>query len=274
MLSRTLAVLVALLAATPLRAEEPKAKLLPGFIVHEHYIFAIAFSRDGNLLAVAGGRGEDGFFKTPAVAELAVWDLRTRKKLTDFAGHKGWVGSVAFSPDGKTIASSSSDKSLRLWDVATGKELAVLDDSRRIESLTFSPDGATLTGSVWPTEGFEETNYDPFPGTVLLWDVKERKVRTKLEGHASPAFQVAFSPDGTIIAAVSGVWDTKAGEFQGWYKTGEIKLWDAATGKAKQTLTGHKGGRINAVAFSPDGKTLATGCVVRSGEAFNARRGE
>lgn len=263
------------LAPAPVVADSP-VKALPDFIAHKTTVSSVAFSPDGNFLAVAGGELADPREKTPAIGELSVWDLKTRKRLMTFEGNKEFLDTVVFSPDGKYLASSSSDNIVRLWDVATGKQVTIFDDSHRVLTLSFSPDGKTLAGSVWPSpsDGVEDWDGDAPPGSVLLWDIEKRALRIKLEGHAGPVHQVAFSPDGKTVGAVSGAWNPKASEFKGWYKHGEIKLWDPTTGKVKKTFTGHKGGRINTVAFSPDGKTLATGCVVRSGEHLRKLRGE
>lgn len=262
-----------LIPLAPVVADSP-VKALPDFIAHKSTVRGIAFSPDGNLLAVAGGDFADPRAKTPAIGELSVWDLKTRKRLMTFEGNKEFLHTVVFSPDGKSLASSSYDKTVRLWDVATGKQIAAFDDAHRVLTLSFSPDGKTLAGSSWPPEGFAEGDSDAPPGTVFLWDVEKRTLRTKLDGHASQVRQVSFSPDGKTLATISGVWNPKASERKGWYKHGEIKLWDPTTGKVKRTITGHKGGRINTVAFSPDGKTLATGCSVVSGEDLGIWRGE
>jgi len=185
------------------------------------------------------------------------------------------VASVVFSPDGRTLASGSFDRSIKLWDVATGKARATLQGhSDDVLSIAFSPDGKTLasasfdkTVKLWDmVTGKEQATLQGHldrvwsvafsdgktlasaseDKTIKLWDVPTGKERATLQGHTDPVYSVAFNPDGKALASAS------------YDQT--VKLWDVATGKERATLQGHTG-VVLVVVFSPDGKTLASGSM-------------
>jgi WD40 repeat protein len=181
-----------------------------------------AYSPDGKSVAVTGG------FENL----IKLRDATSDNELRSFSGHADKVKSIAFSGDGKTLASGSSDKTVKLWEVASGRELRSLNGhSDKVESVAFSPDGTMLVSA-------------SMDNSLRLWDVASGRELHKLEGHSSYVKAVAFSPDGKTLASAS------------WDKT--IKFWDAASGRELRTLSGHRS-YVNAVAFSLDGKTLASG---------------
>ncbi|HEV2022839.1 MAG TPA: WD40 repeat domain-containing protein [Terriglobales bacterium] len=152
---------------------------------------------------------------------------------------------VAFSPDGKTVATTAG-RAFQLWDAATGKLKIKVDFSsstnpeahkRAIQAITYSPDGKTIA------TGGEDY-------TIKLWDAETGKFRATIEGHEDQVRSIAFSPDGTMLA--SGSYDTT------------MKLWDPATGSLKATLrmpgegTSRVSQPVTWVAYSSDGKTLVT----------------
>ena len=181
---------------------------------------SIAFSPDGRFFARSAGRN------------VLLWYAgRTYKKT--LTGHTGDVTSVAFSHDSRTLASSSVDTTVRLWDVETDAHKATFaGHTERVVSVAFSSDGRLLAS------GSDDN-------TIILWDVDTGEPRTTIVAHTNGINDVAFSPDGKTLASCGYRYDTT------------LKLWDVASGTLKTTFSGHKYS-IFEIAFSPDGQTLAS----------------
>ena len=222
----------------------------------------ITCSQDGALFAVASKIG------------IWIYDVQTSKELALLTGHTGRINSISFSPDGHTLASGSSDNTVRLWDMDTRTEIGILDGhTAAVNSVSFSPDGRTLTSRsddntlrIWDvdtqmqiytleghTGSVESVSFSPDGQTIAsggnddivrLWDVATQTEIGTLEGHTGYVSSVSFSPDGRIL--VSGSHDNT------------VRLWDVATQAEIGVLEGHTGW-VNGVSFSPDGKTIASG---------------
>jgi WD40 repeat protein len=217
---------------------------------HTGEVLSVAFSPDGRTLASACGGGHDAQGK-PLGTEVQLWDTGTGPTRAILSGHTDWVRSVAFSPDGLTLASGAADKTVRLWDTRTGQTRATLTGHTSwVSSVAFSPDGKVLaSGSgVWDQKQLRDVS-----GEVRLWDTRTGQVRATLRGHTAWVRSLAFSPDGqTLASGGSGGSDA-----QGKPLPGEVQLWDVRTGQARATLRGHPS-EVSSLAFSPDGQTLAS----------------
>jgi WD40 repeat protein/serine/threonine protein kinase len=211
----------------------PKPLTLPG--VAASSVVSAAFSPDGKRLAT-GGKG--GLGSGPGM--LKVWDAQTGQEIITLKGHTADVTTVAYSSDGKRLASSSADRSVKVWDGQTGQELLTFNGhSQEVSGVAFSPDGKRLASA-------------SFKGnTVKVWDAQtgQELLNCKGDARGSRPNSVAFSPDGKRLAVGGG------GLGGGWH--GEVKVLDAQTGQELLSLKGHTSG-AGSVTFSPDGKRLAS----------------
>jgi WD40 repeat protein/serine/threonine protein kinase len=197
-------------------------------------IFDVAFSPDGRRLASASQDQLAG-----------IWDARTGAPVATLHGHKACVRSLAYSPDGRALATGAMfpDNSVRLWDAETGAPLAVLTGhENEARYLAFSPDGSRLaSGSI--------------DQTVRLWDVSSGRLIKVLKGHAGWVNQLTFSGDGRRIVSVS--------------HDQTLRLWNAADGELIAVLRGHEG-FIWAVAYGADGKLIASASEDRTVRLWDA----
>ena len=169
----------------------------------------------------------------PASPQLLISDLSSLRFLDKtLTGHSDWVLSVVYSPDGRYLASGSGDNTIKIWEVATGKQLRTLTGhSGGVFLVVYSPDGRYLASG-------------SSDNTIKIWEVATGKQLRTLTGHSSPVLSVIYSPDSRYLASGNGD------------KT--IKIWEVATGKQLRTLTGHSGS-VWSVIYSPDGRYLASG---------------
>ena len=259
---------------------------------HSSMVTSIAFSRDGRFVASSGGS------HTAPLADdrtVRVWDIQSRPEGVEI--RDGGSGrSLVFSPDGKTLAAGVMQQGIQLREAATGKLLRTLktlkEDDQWYSSVSFSPDGSRLISLAHRRPENAKVVVD-----LIVWDVKSGKQLHRIRNRTGSFRCVAFSPEGRFI--VSGdsqgaqVWNTETGrkirdltgppmpvgsiafspdgktilgargpgEGRDYGKNGEFRIWDAETGRLIRALSQDKPG-VNSLAWSPDGKRIATVAAV------------
>jgi WD40 repeat protein len=252
---------------------------------HEDVVTSAVYSRDGKTVVTAS---ED---KT-----VRIWDVATGREIVVLRGHKDAVHDAQLSSDGRFVITTAYNASAmlntlehaaRVWDAATGKEIAILKHDGIVTWAALSPDGKSIvTGSfdktarLWETASGREISilrheapviharFSPDGKTVLtapygnaahLWEVGTGKEIAVLHGHEKPIISVEFSPDGKLVA--TGSLDNT------------VQLWETATGKEIATLRGHDD-LINSVAFSPDARIVLTASMDGTARLWGVDTGE
>jgi len=259
----------------------------------------LAFSSDGTLITATGQTekhkdtvGETGHThggdENPQGYDTKIWDAATGELRKTFAGHSDVIVTVAFSPDGKLLATGSVDKYVKIWDLALGKELRTLaGHTADILNVTFSADSTKLgTASA--------------DGTAKLWDVASWQELFSFVGHLGPLQTIEFDRDGARVVTSSSdktarVWKTlPTSEFltisdpgnPNWLSWGPdgktfatsdsdkvARLWDAKTGQLLRTFAGHTD-LVFGVSIHPDGTRLATSSWDKTAKVWDVATGK
>lgn len=201
--------------------------------------------------------------------KIRLWDLKTRKGIHTFVGHSQAVRSLAFSPDGKILATASDDKTIKLWNLDTGEEIFTLSGhTHAVKSVAFSPMSPSQEGDV-PL--LASGSWDK---TIKIWNVLTGTEICTLSGHLLQVSAVAFSPQGEVLASASldrtirlwsisidtGLRSVNETDLEKGFPPILLKqeLKNRPQYSLLGTLSGHAWAVLT-VAFSPDGKVLATG---------------
>jgi WD40 repeat protein/tRNA A-37 threonylcarbamoyl transferase component Bud32 len=171
-------------------------------------------------------------------------DVKSGKEVRTFDGHIGGIQGVAFAPGGKIAASGGDDGTVRIWDVATAKELQRLETGEKVFCVAFSPDGRQVVSGHWSSGTLTPDPTIQEAYSLRLWDVKTGQNLQTFSGHTGSIWDVAFLPDGKSLVSASA--------------DGTVRRWDVDTGQEIQRLDHPM--TVPSLALSADGCRLVTGC--------------
>lgn len=245
---------------------------------HQDPVSAVAWGPDGRTIASGASPMEQRSEAEQMQRKLTeieddttvqLWDVEEAQRIAILAGHEKGVRSIAFSPDGSTLASAAADGTVRLWNIARAMQIAVFEHPDEVLSVSWKPDGKTFASGakdskirLWDAAGGKPIVISGHEGpvtcvawnvdavlasasrdkTIRLWDQSGNQLGV-LAGHSAPVTNIAWSPDGKRIASASA--------------DNTVRLWDAENGKEIAQFTGHKK-TVTSVAWAPDGSRFAS----------------
>lgn len=214
--------------STPINANSQGSLVNLGKWLSDSSIVELAFSPDSILLATASNRDWVRF--SPFRFYASLWEVVPGRLYSNLTSHDEYMNSLAFSPDGLTVATGSDDGDIKFWKVADGQmESEIQSVSVGVTDLAFSPSGELIANGSW--EG------------IALWQISNRNLLRMYKSHEEGILSIAFSPDGRLLA--------------GGGEQGNIYLWQVSDGTLLHTMNSHAE-RINQVNFSPDSLALAS----------------
>ncbi|MBN2255097.1 MAG: caspase family protein [Deltaproteobacteria bacterium] len=258
------------------------------------------FSPDGKYVLTGGADGKNIRYGGPGGKYLIssdgddyilkLWEIAKGDRVMIFSGHTGKITSLAFSPDGRYVYSGSMDKTIRQWDVATGKELRRIAgfDEGGVYAIKVTPDGRELLAGSWS-------------GELRMWDIESAETVQSFKGYADSVITVSVSPDGKrVLSGSSGksfhLWDIEAGRelqaltlpsgtasFVSFGRDGKhafsandesIKMWDLESGKEVRTIATKQFGIAAQFALSPDNHYMMSGGFENTARLWDLETGK
>jgi len=207
---------------------------------HTDYVFAVAWSPDGKLIASGGRDKTVQVWPVPQGAQVV--DPAAEGNVFTYRGHTTNVSTVAWSPDGRRIASGAWDNTVQVWEPTPESNTLTYDGHMSfVNTVAWSPDGKRIASGAWDD-------------TVQVWDTTTGSIYVIYRGHKSVVRSVAWSPDGKFLASGDAL---------------TVQVWNVSTGELIFTYRGHTT-FVSAVAWSPDGKRIASASDDQTVQLWNA----